>query len=425
MNVNSSDPPPEGEREPPPGLPLVTTEPEAPSPRYSPEEIRALALASSPQDSDLVDLLRKCHRDELEPLAALLRIKSAGMPMATLAKAIDHRFRRAGTSEIFTLARGGTPPAYTDVLKQIGVRLGIEVPANAPVAELALVRQQVRRQWSTLPAEEQRRRWLEAIHSTDETAPAEAEQVMALLDQRYRRSVGLFLTRLVTEPVVPLPGCLMLLWFAKPKDDLVLPAVVEICRLRHAVRHRVTVGIVGSPSSGKDAAMNAIFGIETGNVNPVAGSTRQVEIRRLPESTALFVVNTPGMGDVIESVTEEARQVLDHIDVYVYLVNAQGGVQAREKADHDACRRRGRPVLVVVNKIDTLREADRDRFLGDCRTKLKVEPEDLLGAAFDPLPQLSEQPIGVEAVQRWIEERLVSLGKDPAELPWKAGLRAP
>jgi GTP-binding protein EngB required for normal cell division len=393
------------------------------SARLTPQEITALAAVNT-RDSDLADLLRKCHRDELEPLASMLRIKSAGMPMATLAKAIDHRFRRAATSEVFTVLRGGNPPDYVDVLRQTGVRLGIELPQNAPVAELAIVRQQVRKQWSMLSPVEQRKRWLEAIHTTDASAPAEAEAVMAVLDQRYRQGVGLFLTRLVTEPVVPLPGCLVLLWFAKPKDEIVLPAVVEICRLRHAVRHRVTVGIVGSPSSGKDAAMSALFGIDTGNVNPVAGSTRQVEIRRLPQSTALFVVNTPGMGDVIESVTEEARQVLDHIDVYLYLVNAQGGVQAREKADHEACRRRGRPVLVVINKIDTLRDADRDRFLADCSAKLRVEEGDLLPVAFDPLPQLSPGPIGLEAVQGWIEEKLVALGKDPGELPWNAARQA-
>jgi tRNA U34 5-carboxymethylaminomethyl modifying GTPase MnmE/TrmE len=217
---------------------------------------------------------------------------------------------------------------------------------------------------------------------------------------------------------VPLPGCFLLLWLARPRDEVVIPAVVEICRLRTTMRHRVTVGIVGSPSSGKDAALGAIFGMPTGNVDPVAGSTRQVEIRRLPQATALFVVNTPGMGDVIEAVTEEARQVLDHIDVYVYLVNAQGGVQAREKADHEACRRRGRPVLVVVNKIDTLRPDDRQRFLDDCKAKLRVGEGDLLGAAFDPLPQLSETPIGVDPVRTWIQSRLVDLGKDAAELPW-------
>ena len=158
----------------------------------------------------------------------------------------------------------------------------------------------------------------------------------------------------------------------------------------------------------------------------VAGSTTQVEIRKLPGSTALYVVNTPGMGDVVESVTEEARQVLDHIDVYLYLVNAQGGVQAREKADHAACVARGRPVLVVVNKIDTLRERDRDRFLEDCRAKLGVSPEHVVATAFDPLPQLAPAPLGIGPVREWLQRELVALGKDESELPWaKAAADAP
>lgn len=373
-----------------------------------------------PRD-DLVDLLRKCHIDELEGLAAMLRIKSAGMPLATLAKAIDLRFRRAAASEFYTLARGGSPPEYMDVLRHIGIRLGVELPHTVDLAELVIVRQQIRRQWPKLPQEEQRKRWLGAIQTGDSTAPVEAEQAMELLDQRYRQGVGLFLARLVTEPAVPMPGCLFLFWLARPRDDLVLPAIIEICRLRHALRHRVTVGIVGSPSSGKDAAMKALFGIDTGNVNPVAGSTTRVEIRKLPRSTALFVVNTPGMGDVIESVTEEAKAVLDHIDVYLYLVNAQGGVQARELSDYEACRRRGRPVLAVINKIDTLRESDRARFIDDCRTKLRADDDDILPAAFDPLPQLCDAPIGIGEIQSWMERHLSDLGKDRAELPWNQG----
>ena len=146
------------------------------------------------------------------------------------------------------------------------------------------------------------------------TSPRVHLATLSSIERRAPHGFGMFLTRLVTDPPAPLPGILALFWLARPRDDLALPAVIEICRLRSAVRHRVTVGIVGSPSSGKDAAMAAIFGIHTGNIDPVAGSTKQVEIRRLPESTALYVVNTPGMGDVIESVTEEARQVLDQAE---------------------------------------------------------------------------------------------------------------
>lgn len=367
--------------------------------------------------SSLVDLLRKCHRDELEPLAAILRIKSRGMALTTLAKAIDLRLRRAATSEVYTLLRWGVPLEYPVVLKQMGIRLGLDVPPSPPLAELAIVRNQLRKRWGSLSEEEQTRRWAEVVADPDEV-PTEPDQVITSIERRSPQGFGMLLTRLATEPIAPLPGFMALFWLARPRDDLAIPAVIEVCRLRSAVKHRVTVGIVGSPSAGKDAAMAAIFGIHTGNIDPVAGSTKQVEIRRLPDSTALYVVNTPGMGDVIEAVTEEARQVLDHIDVYLYLVNAQGGVQAREKADYEACRKRGRPVLVVVNKIDTLRPEDQERFLLDCRRKLGSREEDFLGAAFDPLPQLSETPIGVDPVRAWIGRELAGLGKEKAELPW-------
>ncbi len=366
---------------------------------------------------ELAELLRKCHRDELLPLARQLGIKPEGMALGTLATAIGLRLRRSASHEFLNIVRRwGAPPPYRDVLADVGTRLGLRVPADPALAELAIVRQQVKRTWRALPAEEREQRWREVVG--DPPAPLDGQDAVALLERRTEPGFGLFLTRLATEPVLPLPGCLLVMWLGRARDDLAIPAIVEVARLRQTLRHRVTVGIVGSPSSGKDAAVGAIFGMPTGNVNPVAGSTREVEIRRLPGSTALYVVNTPGMGDVMESVTEEARQVLDHIDVFVYLVNAQGGVQAREKADHAACLARRRPVLVVVNKIDTLRDRDRDRFLDDCRQKLGIRGQDLIGAAFDPLPQLSPEPLGIAPVRDWLRRHLEALGKDPTELPW-------
>jgi hypothetical protein len=366
---------------------------------------------------ELAELLRRCHRSELVPLATQLGIAHQGLPLASLASAIGLRLRRAASHELLNITRRwGAPPRYGDVLREVGMRLSLHVPADPELAELAIVRDQVMKTWRALPPELREQRWREAAGAPP--VPLDGAEAIALLERRVEPGVALFVTRLATEPVLPFPGCMLLLWLGRARDDLAIPAILEVARLRQALRHRVTIGIVGSPSSGKDAAMGAIFGLPTGNISPVAGSTKQVEIRRLPGSTALYVVNTPGMGDVVESVTEEAKQVLDHIDVFVYLVNAQGGVQARELADHAACRARRRPVLVVVNKIDTLRETDRDRFLDDCRTKLGAAQPDVLAAAFDPLPQLSPQPLGVQAVREWIRRHLEALGKDPRELPW-------
>src|SRR5262249_50277029 len=60
----------------------------------------------------------------------------------------------------------------------------------------------------------------------------------------------------------------MMIWRMRPQYERVDAAVVEIARLRQIVQHRVTIGIVGSPSTGKDAAIKALFGIDTGNISP-------------------------------------------------------------------------------------------------------------------------------------------------------------
>ena len=261
--------------------------------------------------------------------------------------------------------------------------------------------------------------------------PGEGELVVARARESLGRRYAWNLTRLlglgalgvgglVLPLLHPAVGCAALWVFSAPRDAMLLPAVMEIARLRQQVRHRLTIGVLGSPSCGKDSAIGAVFDLDTGGVHPVAGSTSEVSILAVPDATALFVVNTPGLGDVVEEVTREAREVLGLMDLFIYLVNAQGGVQEREQADFEHCRTLGRPVLVVVNKIDTIEESVRGALLAHVADALAVSPEEVLAAAFDPLPQLADSPLGVEAVRRWLESEVTRLGKDLHELPWVA-----
>jgi GTP-binding protein Era len=68
--------------------------------------------------------------------------------------------------------------------------------------------------------------------------------------------------------------------------------------------------------------------------------------------------------------------------------------------------------LVCLNKIDLIRPADRERFIPATLAQLGVDPKDSVVTAFDPLPQLSETPIGVEYVIDWIGARLAENGKE-------------
>ncbi len=369
---------------------------------------------------DLEDLLRKCHRAELLPLASRLRIRPAGMGRDALAHHIANTLRRRGGNGITNIVqRRGAGPPYSELLDDLLRRCNVAASGGLEDRELALVRWGLARSWGSLEDADRDALWsrLDQVPPV----PADGEAVPTVSESNLKARFGYVAAAAavtVVTRVGPVSGCATVWWLAKPDDRLVLPAVLAVARLRQSVCHRVTVGVVGSPSSGKDAAVNAIFGLDSGNVDPVAGSTKTVEITRLPDATALYVVNTPGLGDVVASVTEEARQILDHIDVYLYLVNAQGGVQAREKADWETVRATGRPALAVVNKVDTIRDTDRDRYLTDAAEKLQVAPENFRAAAFDPLPQLADAPIGVDEIRTWIADQLVALGKDPAELPW-------
>lgn len=386
-----------------------------------------MSLPAVRDEGALLELLRRCHRAELLPLAEVLGIRATGMGLSQLAHAADRTLRRRGAQDLANMVwRKGEGPPYPEVLASLVARHDVS-GGSVEEMERALLDHWIETAWGELPVEERERIWRRL--NLELPAPVEGHLALVSMTERLKQgarygagvmAVGVLrLIPFLFPPFMPVTGVLAVAWLGRPRDDVLMPAVLEISALRQTVRHRVTVGVVGSPSSGKDAAIKAIFGLDSGNVNPVAGSTKMVEITRLESATALYVVNTPGMGDIIEQVTEEARQVLDLIDVFVYVVNAQGGVQARELEDYRRCVARDRPVLAVVNKIDTLRERDRERYLADARDKLGAPEDAFLAAAFDPLPQLSDEPIGLDDVRTWIATALQGLGKDADELPWR------
>lgn len=396
------------------------------------------SLERPPPTDPLERLLHRAHRDELLPLARLLRVNPEGLGLGDLARVLAQQVCRVGSHGVTNvILRKGEGKPYTAVLADAARARAIR-PASVEATELALAHSWFAERWEAATPDERARAW--ADMGLADAPPAGVEEAVGRARQSLGRSFDYALTGVrhvidtpagivalgalllhpagcLFRPVLPLFLPLIAWRQLRPSPEYVGAVLFEVARIRQRVVHRVTIGVVGSPSTGKDAAIKALFGIDTGNVSPVAGSTKDVAIQRLPGSTALFVVNTPGMGDVMERVTEEARQVLDHIDLYVYIVNAEGGVQARELADYRRCVATSKPVLALVNKIDVLRPRDQDRYLADARAKLGAPEAAFLPVAFDPLPQLAPGPIGLDAVHSWMRDALVGLGKDPDELP--------
>lgn len=173
----------------------------------------------------------------------------------------------------------------------------------------------------------------------------------------------------------------------------------------------LAVAFLGSASSGKDAAIRALFGIDFGQVDPIPGSTERARVAPVDAERRLMVINAPGFGDLRQEVKERAEEVLDQLDLAVYLVNADGGATIDERTDLDRIRALGKPTLVCINKIDLIRRDDLDAFVRATIVQLGVPDDMVVLTAFDPLPALSEDPIGVDRVIAWIHQALWDDGK--------------
>ncbi len=181
-----------------------------------------------------------------------------------------------------------------------------------------------------------------------------------------------------------------------------------------ALAKQLTIAFLGSASAGKDAGIRALFGVDFGEVDPIPGSTDRIRVAELDADGRFVLVNAPGFGDLRRHVDATAREALEHLDVVVFVVNAEGGATIDEKRDLAAVKERGdgqRPTLVVLNKIDLIREHQREEFIARTCEQLQLEVHEAVAAAFDPLPQLYDAPLGVEPVIDWIYEHLESDGK--------------
>lgn len=201
---------------------------------------------------------------------------------------------------------------------------------------------------------------------------------------------------------------------------VVRPGAVEVANrwelaateIRAALQQRLVVAFLGSASSGKDSAIRALFGLDFGQVDPIPGSTDEVRVAPIDRDGQVLVVNAPGFGDVRASVDRKAREVLDQLDLAVYLLNADGGATIDERRDLDAIRALGRPTLVCINKIDLIRPDQRERFVERTLAQLAVDKGDAVVTAFDPLPALADAPLGIDEVIGWIHKQLASQGKE-------------
>jgi GTP-binding protein len=118
------------------------------------------------------------------------------------------------------------------------------------------------------------------------------------------------------------------------------------------------VAVVGRPNVGKSTFFNRVIGRRHAIVDDRPGVTRDRNFARAEwNGRPFFIVDT---GGVIEgsdepldrSVREQALAAIQEADVIVFLVDGEAGVHPLDERLSEVLRAPGKPVLLVVNKVD-------------------------------------------------------------------------
>ncbi|MGH7524328.1 MAG: ribosome biogenesis GTPase Der [Gemmatimonadales bacterium] len=128
--------------------------------------------------------------------------------------------------------------------------------------------------------------------------------------------------------------------------------------------NKPTVAIVGRPNVGKSTLFNRLVGGREAIVSDRAGTTRDRHFGdALWNGREFWVVDTgglvPGSQETMDrAIRAQVERAVDEADVVLLLVDGVEGINPIDEDIALRLRRSGRPVMLAVNKLDTLKEHD-------------------------------------------------------------------
>uniref|UniRef100_A0A832GRN1 GTPase Era n=1 Tax=Caldimicrobium thiodismutans TaxID=1653476 RepID=A0A832GRN1_9BACT len=120
------------------------------------------------------------------------------------------------------------------------------------------------------------------------------------------------------------------------------------------------IGIIGLPNVGKSTLLNNLLGTKVSIVSPKPQTTR-FNIRGIltKENSQIIFVDTPGIHEAKslfnQLMVKQAMQALEEVDAILWVMDVTNRVPEEEKI-LEIIRKVGKPTILVMNKIDLIKD---------------------------------------------------------------------
>ena len=142
--------------------------------------------------------------------------------------------------------------------------------------------------------------------------------------------------------------------------------------------------VIGRPNVGKSSLVNALLNEDRLIVSDVAGTTRDsVDIPFKYNKKDYILIDTAGMrkkGKIFEKIEKysllRSQRAIDRADICLLVINREEGIIEHDKHIAGYAIEKGKGLIIVVNKWDTVEEKEHDikNFSKDIREEFKFVP---------------------------------------------------